>query len=140
MLPSHPRAPIPARLRAPLRVCAGKGCTNRVKSGRCAECARAKEQERGTFRQRHGGLYDSRWSAYSVSFRQRYPLCGMRPNGEPPVMSKCHDAGRVTDATGSKGQVDHVIPVWQRPDMFRDESNHQTLCRACGAAKSQAGL
>ena len=131
---------IPARLRAPLRVCSTKGCTNRVREGKCPTCARGRDRERGTFRQRYGGLYDTRWSKYSVNFRHRYPLCGMRPNGVAPVMSKCHAAGRLTDVSGINGQVDHVEPVWSRPDLFWDESNHQSLCRSCGAAKSQAGL
>ncbi len=61
----------------------------------------------------------------------------MRPNGLKPLMSQCHDAGRVVPAY----QTDHVIPVHQRPELFWDqEGNWQALCRACGAAKSRAGL
>jgi 5-methylcytosine-specific restriction protein A len=60
----------------------------------------------------------------------------MRPDGKRPVMSECFDAGIVTPAY----QVDHVVPVSQRPDLFWDEANHQALCQSCGARKSQAGL
>lgn len=124
---------------APFRPCSGKGgrCTALVRGGgKCPACSKAKEQERGNFRQRHGGLYDTNWTNYSVSFRREFPLCGMRPDGVPPVMSRCFDEKRITPAK----QTDHVIPVWQRPDLFWERSNHQSLCWPCGTAKSQAGL
>lgn len=120
-----------------MRPCSGKGgrCPALVRGGgKCPTCARAKERERGNFRERG---YDAKtWDPYSRAFRKEFPLCGMRPDGVAPVMSRCHDAGRVTPGY----QTDHVIPVHQRPDLFWERSNHQVLCRACGAAKSQAGL
>lgn len=135
MTPSSTGAP--RRLLAPLRFCPGPGCHARVREGRCPVCKAKGEQQRGNFRQRLGGLYDARWDVASRAFRRNYPLCGMRPNGLKPVMSKCYDAGIVTPAY----QTDHVIPVHQRPDLFwASDENWQALCRACGAAKSQAGL
>lgn len=93
-----------------------------------------KERERGTAKERG---YSARWDAAARRFRQQYPLCGMRPNGQPPVMSRCHDARRTTAAY----QVDHVIPHRGDQALFWDrDGNWQSLCASCGAAKSQAGL
>lgn len=68
---------------------------------------------------------------------RRYPLCGMRPRGQPPVMSQCHEQGLATPAK----QVDHVVPHKGDPVLFWDEEgNWQSLCASCGSRKSQAGL
>lgn len=111
----------------------GGRCANRVTSGRCPACARQAEQWRGSAASRG---YDRDWARYSQQFRRDYPLCGMRPNGVAPVMSRCHDEGRITPAK----QVDHVVPHRGNPTLFADPTNHQSLCAACGARKSQAGL
>lgn len=61
----------------------------------------------------------------------------MRPNNQTPVMSRCHDEGRVTIAY----QTDHVVPHKGDQALFWDtDGNWQSLCRECGARKSQAGL
>ena len=81
--------------------------------------------------------YTKRWDRAAKAFRLRYPLCGMRPGGQLPVMSQCYLEGRDTPAT----QTDHVAP--HRGDMvlfWSRETNWQSLCAACGARKSQAGL
>lgn len=81
--------------------------------------------------------YGSRWRSAAAGFKQKYPLCGMRPHGQRPVMSRCFDEGRTT----ATYQVDHVVP--HRGDMraFWDaDGNWQSLCQSCGAAKSRAGL
>jgi 5-methylcytosine-specific restriction protein A len=52
-------------------------------------------------------------------------------------MSRCHDEGRVVPVF----QVDHVVPHKGDPDLFWDELNNwQSLCAACGARKTAAGL
>jgi 5-methylcytosine-specific restriction protein A len=52
-------------------------------------------------------------------------------------MSRCHDEGRVTVAT----LVDHVVPHRGDIDLFWDElHNWQSLCAACHARKTTAGL
>ena len=81
--------------------------------------------------------YTWQWQKRSKLFRQRYPLCGMRPDNLQPVMSFCHDEGRMTPAY----QTDHVVPHRGDQDLFWDEiDNWQSLCRECGARKSAAGL
>jgi 5-methylcytosine-specific restriction enzyme A len=81
--------------------------------------------------------YTAQWARASKAFRIQYPLCGMRPGGQRPVMSQCFDDGRTTAAQ----QTDHVRPHRGDPILFWDrEHNWQSLCRACGTRKSQAGL
>jgi hypothetical protein len=125
---------------APMRPCSGQGgrCPALVRGGgKCPACTTQAERLRGNFRQRLGGLYDASWDRASSAFRREYPICGMRPGGKPPVMSRCHEQGIVTPAY----QTDHVVPTHERPDLFWDsEGNWQSLCRNCGAAKSRAGL
>jgi len=117
-----------------MRFCARSGCGAVVSSGYCQAHSRAKERQRGNFRQRG---YDARWDVAARAFRWEYPLCGMRPGGKPPVMSRCYDEKRVSAAY----QTDHVVPHKGDPALFWDrEGNWQSLCRSCGAAKSQAGL
>jgi 5-methylcytosine-specific restriction protein A len=66
-----------------------------------------------------------------------YPLCGQRPNGQEPVMSKCFDNGWITPSY----QTDHVVPHKGNQALFWDRTNNwQSLCRECGAAKTRAGL
>lgn len=117
-----------------LRPCPHPGCPVLTREGPCPAHRRQREQARGSFRQRG---YSSAWDRAAAYFRMRYPLCGMRPGGRKPVMSECYDDGRATPAY----QTDHVKPHKGNMELFWDEhDNWQSLCRACGARKSQAGL
>jgi len=80
--------------------------------------------------------YTKRWDRYAKWFRLQYPLCGMRPGGQVPVMSQCYLERRDTPAT----QTDHVVP--HRGDMvlFWDLNNHQSQCDTCHSRKTKAGL
>jgi 5-methylcytosine-specific restriction enzyme A len=85
----------------------------------------------------HSRGYTKTWAAHASAFRRQFPLCGQRPNGQAPVMSRCFDEGRETLAT----QTDHVIPHRGDRALFWDKvGNWQSLCRSCGARKSRAGL
>jgi len=78
--------------------------------------------------------YTKQWDRAAKAFRVRYPLCGMRPGGQVPVMSQCFLEQRVTAAT----QTDHVVPHRGDRVLFWDrEGNWQSLCNACGGRKSQ---
>lgn len=119
---------------AVLRACSGPGCSNLVAAGCCPECQRTRERARGTATARG---YDARWRSRRRRFLARYPFCGMRPNGQVPVMSQCFALGLLVDAT----QVDHVVPHRGNQQRFWDEQgNWQALCASCGGRKSQAGL
>lgn len=91
-------------------------------------------ERRGSQRDRG---YTRRWEAAAKRFKGKYPLCGMRPGDLAPVMSRCHDQGRVVPAF----QVDHVVPHKGDEALFWDEENNwQSLCASCGSRKSRAGL
>lgn len=105
-----------------------------VASGRCPAHARDVDRARGS-RQSRG--YGNRWARRSRLFRARYPLCGMRPDGQTPVLSRCFRE-RVTTIADV---VDHVVPHRGDPALFWDElGNWQSLCSACHSRKSSAGL
>lgn len=113
------------------RACTHLGCGHTVP---CPTHTREREHRRGTAQQRG---YGARWQKESKLFLKRYPLCGMRPAQQAPVMSRCHDEGRTTAAR----QVDHVVPHRGNQDLFWDkQGNWQSLCGSCGSRKSQAGL
>jgi 5-methylcytosine-specific restriction protein A len=117
-----------------LRPCAEPGCPTLVPTGtRCATHARQQDLRRGSQRERG---YTHAWEITAARFKRSYPLCGQRPNDRPPVMSRCHDEGRVTVATC----VDHVAPHRGDPGRFWDPGNWQSLCDACHSAKTRANL
>jgi 5-methylcytosine-specific restriction enzyme A len=104
------------------------------RSQHAARVARIRDDRRDNAHQRG---YTRAWHVRRRLFLQRYPLCGMRPDGRPPVMSRCADLGLETVAD----QVDHVVPHGGNHARFWDEAgNWQALCAACGARKSQAGF
>jgi 5-methylcytosine-specific restriction protein A len=81
--------------------------------------------------------YTKRWDRAAKAFRVRYPLCGMRPCGQVPVMSQCFLEQRDTPGT----HTDHVVPQRGNEARFWDvEGNWQSLCTECHSRKTQAGL
>lgn len=90
-----------------------------------------REPKRSAF----GRGYTKAWSKAAKAFRLQYPLCGMRPNHHPPVMSYCFLIQQVTPAA----LVDHVIPHRGDPVLFWDaEGNWQSLCTPCHLWKTAA--
>ena len=117
-----------------VRPCATPRCPTLVEQGHCPAHSRQQDQRRGSQRERG---YTRRWEAAAKRFKDRHPLCGMRPKGQTPVMSQCYDEGRVTPVY----QVDHVVPHRGDQRLFWDsEHNWQSLCASCGSRKSGAGL
>lgn len=113
---------------------ASPSCRTLTDGGPCAVHALKREQVRGSSNARG---YTYGWGKRAAAFKRRYPLCGMRPHGQEPVMSECHERHIITPAF----QVDHVIPHKGNQQLFWDEvGNWQSLCAQCGARKSQAGL
>jgi 5-methylcytosine-specific restriction endonuclease McrA len=115
----------------------GGTCPELVERGCCPahrkDTARAQNLARGATVAQLG--YGSRWTAYSRRFRERYPLCGMRPDGTPETRdSLCTLGGRVS----ASQMTDHIVPVSGPKDpLFWDRRNHQALCNACHAVKRQ---
>jgi 5-methylcytosine-specific restriction protein A len=118
-----------------MQFCLHPGCHKRVPSGRCDEHQREREQRVRLSSTERG--YDWTWRTRALAFLARHPLCGGRPHGLAPVMSQCHEQGRVTAAT----DVDHVRPHRGDQGLFWDEENNwQSLCGDCHKRKTQAGL
>ena len=117
-----------------LKYCSEPLCTAKVTHGRCALHSKQVQQARGSSTERG---YNYRWQVRAARFLTHYPLCGMRPDEQAPVMSECHEQQRFTPAH----QVDHVVPHRGNQALFWDElGNWQALCASCGAKKSKAGL
>lgn len=83
-------------------------------------------------RSAHSRGYDKAWTKKAKAFRLLYPLCGMRPDNQPPVMSLCHREGRTTPAT----LVDHVTPHRGDRALFDSLDNLQSMCDACHSRKT----
>lgn len=112
------------------RYCRAPSCGVLVARGYCATHRRTftrTPQQKG---------YTKRWDQAATRFRARYPLCGQRIDDQPPVLSRCHDRGRVTLAT----DVDHVVPHHGDTALFWDARNWQSLCASCHARKTFRGL
>lgn len=118
-----------------MQYCQRPGCAVLVSRGFCPVHAPLQYERQRAHSTARG--YSKAWRQRAALFRQRYPLCGMRPDNQPPVMSACYDAKIPTLGD----QVDHVVPHRGDHARFWDEhGNWQTLCASCGARKSAAGL
>jgi 5-methylcytosine-specific restriction protein A len=116
-----------------LRPCAQPRCPTLTTTGRCPahqkERQRQADQRRGTAQARG---YDYRWALFSAAWRKRFPVCGMRADGQVHVEhSACAQQGRLTTVDLV---TDHITPLAQGGAKF-DEANLQTLCLACNTRK-----
>ena len=111
-----------------MRVCAHPTCSTLVHKGRCAVHARVLDRARGTAQARG---YDAAWATYSKHFRAKYPICGMRTDGQLHAEhSRCVQEGRTTAAEC----VDHIQPMSRGGDKW-SPLNHQSLCTRCNRVK-----
>ena len=118
-----------------MRFCTGSPtCQTLTDGGPCPVHALEREQRRGHARARG---YSRLWEREAARFKREFPFCGNRPCGLAPVMSECADRGILTPAYA----VDHVTPHKGNQRIFWDiAGNWQSLCQACHARKSKAGL
>ncbi|OFV90129.1 MAG: hypothetical protein A3H95_13885 [Acidobacteria bacterium RIFCSPLOWO2_02_FULL_64_15] len=114
---------------APKRPCLEPRCPNLTEGGgRCAQHARAYDLQRGSAKARG---YDSAWAKFSKNWRQRFPLCGMRRDGQLHAEhSQCVQEGRTSPAAC----VDHIVSMANGGAQY-DESNLQSLCLMCNNRK-----
>lgn len=118
---------------APMHVCNHPGCPALVPRGtrRCPPHAKAYDLRRGSAQARG---YDSRWATFSRRWRDRFPLCGMRRDGQLHAEhSVCVQEGVVTPAQC----VDHIFGHQDDPQRLRfyDEDRLQSLCLRCNNRK-----
>src|SRR5437764_1241421 len=103
----------------PKTPCSTPGCGELLeRGGRCPKHSRQRERERGRARERG---YDRTWEKLRVMKLARDPLCQIQT----------HCTG-VTLAS----EVDHRIPIRQRPDLRLVMSNLQSACHRCHSAKT----
>jgi len=96
---------------------------------RCQAHARQVDRRRGTAKERG---YDESWAKFSRIWRNRYPLCGMRADGQIHNEHRrqwCVDKGLVPADC-----VDHIVPMTRGGSQY-DDKNLQSLCVACNTAK-----
>lgn len=108
---------------APPRPCSRAGCRRLVMGGgRCQEHRRASAAARG---------YSKSWAIYAKGWLQRFPLCGMRQDGQRHrEHSYCVRRGLRTLAT----VVDHILAIAAGGSVL-DPDNHQSLCASCNSRK-----
>lgn len=89
---------------------------------RRAAIAIARQYARTPQRKERQALYDRQWRSYSAHRLAEHPLC-----------VRCERLGRVRLAV----VTDHIEPHKGDPVLFRDPSNHQSLCKPCHDRKTR---
>jgi len=102
----------------PKRSCAQPGCPNLVESGRCPTHQRKWNRDRGSSTARG---YGSDWQRLRAIKLNTDPFC--------QIMTHCNGA--------MPTEVDHIIPIEQRPDLRLVWSNLQSTCDPCHNAKTR---
>jgi 5-methylcytosine-specific restriction protein A len=108
----------------PKRPCRGFRCRNLTdsKEGFCPTCQRDKykriDANRGTPSQRG---YDSDWRKLRTAKLSSYPLCEINTHCRHPTVAT---------------EVDHKVPIAERPELRLDFENLQSACHACHSAKT----
>jgi len=116
---------------APAHPCNWPGCGALVQHGRprCPAHERQYDLRRGSAKDRG---YDSKWARFSRDWRKRFPLCGMRADGQlhTDAGSECARTGRPTFAQC----VDHIVPMKRGGSQY-DPSNLESKCLRCNNRK-----
>lgn len=104
-----------------LQPCAMQPCGALVERGRCLKHQQEMERGRGTTAQRG---YASGWPKIRAAVLRDNPLCQIRYPGICTVVAT---------------EVDHIVPIHQRPGLRLEPSNLQAACKQCNVAKSNDG-
>ena len=101
---------------APLRFCATPGCTARVTRGHCPAHADARRVQH-VYQYADNSLYSAAWR------RVRLVWLGQHPT--------CVSCGRLAN------EVDHIVPHRGDLALFWNQTNWQSMCRACHSRKTR---
>lgn len=118
-----------------LKLCAYPGCNRPValsekycelhkKAGRQREAKMVKEREVNRLKRSGNSAergYGYRWQRLRNRFIAQHPYC-----------EECMKQGKITLAT----DVDHIVPHRGDPALLYDETNLQSLCKACHSRKT----
>lgn len=105
----------------PLVPCKQPGCPNMVEPGKLY-CPEHLKMHPEVTRSASARGYNRKWQKASKAFLHAHPLC-----------EECLKHGRYTKAT----VVDHIVPHRGDPKLFWDQSNWQSLCKACHDKKTR---
>jgi 5-methylcytosine-specific restriction enzyme A len=101
--------------------CPGR-CGKLTPGGRCDECKAAGEKARDARRGKTAERgYDARWRKLREWKLRNDPVC--------QIQTHCID--------GLANEVDHCIPIVERPDLRLDWDNLQSSCKSCHSAKTK---
>ncbi|MHB1652355.1 MAG: HNH endonuclease [Desulfitobacteriaceae bacterium] len=106
----------------PKRPCSYPGCP-RLTEGRFCEMHQQESEKKYNLKRGSAASrgYDSRWRMVRERHLREHPLCVL-----------CEQEGKLTPAT----VVDHIKPHKGNKELFWDESNWQSLCKACHDSKT----
>ncbi len=118
---------------AALKHCAESRCPALVRGqARCPQHTKAKEQARGSSTERG---FNYLWQQFRLTWLQRFPLCGMRADGQVHTEhSVCAQQNRTTIATC----IDHS-DGHSRPDdreTFMQPERLESMCGTCHRIKT----
>lgn len=106
-------------------VCRYPGCSKSTRNTWCEEHARESSRPRNVQRPTaHARGYDHAWRRIRNRYIKANPFCEVCDRERNKIVMR-------------NLEVDHVIPIEQRPDLRLDWNNLQTLCRKCHARKTQ---
>ena len=104
------------------RQCSEQPCPNLAEyRSRCRTHARGEERDRGTANQRG---YDAVWECLRRQKLAANPTCQI----------KTHCEGMFPENAAT--EVDHIIPIRERPDLRLVWENLQSSCKPCHSAKT----
>ena len=108
------------------RPCAAPGCPELVERGYCRVHRRAIDARRGSPSARG---YDRTWQRLRKLKLAANPFC--------EIGTRCANLP-ITRRLAT--EVDHILPIRDRPDLRLAWSNLQSACRPCHSAKTKAEL
>lgn len=99
------------------KYCAQNGCHTLIQSGQYCEAHQRRKRPEKRFYSKNSKFYRSEaWQALAAYIRQRDGY-------------RCCICGKVV--FGRQSHVDHILPIWLRPDLRLDEENLRHVCSNC---------
>ncbi len=109
----------------PKKVCAHAGCARLVTAAQ-SKCEQHISLARKRFDKRRGSAaqrgYDKDWRVFRLAYLSRHPLCVSAEHAHLVVAT----------------EIDHILPLRDRPDLKFQESNLQALCKSCHSRKTSS--
>lgn len=100
-------------------------CRARMEGETCERCGKSTKRDQKAYDELRGSAsergYNHAWNVFAADYKRRHPLC-----------ADCEDKG----LTVAVEEVDHVIPLSERPDLKFDERNLRGRCKPCHVRKT----